>query len=96
MNIRWECIMSRLTEQDCQTSKKLSGNAGRRMVAPEYGFLHVYAREKCQRLRKLKGKSSRINIRAFRPTSGTIASNVVIKGGIFFITNSLNVPFKMF
>ena len=44
MNIRWECIMYRLTEQDCQTSKKLSGNAGRRMVAPEYGFLHVYAR----------------------------------------------------
>ena len=88
--------MYRLTEQDCQTSKKLSGNAGRRMVAPEYGFLRVYAPEKCQRLRKLKGKSSRITTRGRRPTPGTIASNVVIKEGIFIITASLNVPFKMF
>ena len=49
--------MCGLTEQDYQTWKRLSGNEGRRMVAPEYGFLHVYASGKCQRLREFRAKS---------------------------------------
>ena len=35
------CTMHELTEQGYQTAKRLSGNAGKRMVVPECGFLHV-------------------------------------------------------
>ena len=67
------------------------------MVAPEYGFLHVYAPGKCQRLAQIKGQIFTDNYPGKQTNVWYNREQCCNQGErIKFMIASLDVPFKMF